>query len=163
MPRRKWTNAQLIEAIKTSTMKKDVFNKLGLSYCSGSYRTLDKYIKLLNIDISHFEDTKKDLYYARAKIRRVPKEEIFFKNSKLDRAYLRTVVKRDCLIIYKCAECGITTWLNKELSLELDHINGCHNDNELDNLRWLCPNCHSQTKTYCGNKRLDTKTAIQNP
>jgi Zn finger protein HypA/HybF involved in hydrogenase expression len=49
---------------------------------------------------------------------------------------------------YKCEVCGISEWNNKNLVLELDHINGLHTNNELDNLRIICPNCHSQTDTY---------------
>jgi len=60
----------------------------------------------------------------------------------------------DNLLEYKCSSCGITDmWNNKKLSLQLDHINGINNDNRLNNLRFLCPNCHSQTETYCGKHR----------
>lgn len=51
----------------------------------------------------------------------------------------------------KCEICGITEWMGKPLILQLDHINGNHSDNRLNNLRILCPNCHSQTETW-GNK-----------
>lgn len=49
---------------------------------------------------------------------------------------------------YKCWECGITEWKNKPIGLELEHIDGNSDNNELDNLSLLCPNCHSQTSTY---------------
>jgi len=49
---------------------------------------------------------------------------------------------------YQCALCGISEWNNQPLSLDLDHIDGNHANNELSNLRYLCPNCHSQTPTY---------------
>lgn len=49
---------------------------------------------------------------------------------------------------YQCEECNITEWRGKAISLELDHINGDFNNNSLDNVRLLCPNCHSQTHTY---------------
>ncbi len=50
----------------------------------------------------------------------------------------------------KCASCGITSWLGKEISLQLDHIDGDNHNHKLSNLRILCPNCHSQTDTWCG-------------
>ena len=55
---------------------------------------------------------------------------------------------------YECTECGISAWRGKPLSLQLDHINGVNNDNRQENLRFLCPNCHSQTSTYCRSNRL---------
>ena len=51
---------------------------------------------------------------------------------------------------YKCAVCGIDTWNNKPLTLELDHIDGNSSNNEIDKLRFLWPNCHSQTDTFRG-------------
>ena len=53
-----------------------------------------------------------------------------------------------------CYICGINTWLDKPLVLHLDHINGDGDDHRYDNLRLLCPNCHSQTDTYCGRNKL---------
>ena len=51
----------------------------------------------------------------------------------------------------ECAWCGITdTWNGKPITLQLDHINGINNDHRIENLRILCPNCHSQTETWCG-------------
>lgn len=49
---------------------------------------------------------------------------------------------------YTCATCGISEWRGRRLTLHLDHINGINNDNRRENLRLLCPNCHSQTDTY---------------
>ena len=69
------------------------------------------------------------------------------------RASIRKVIIKENLIEYKCSECNIQTWNNKSLSLHLDHINGINNDNRLENLRFLCPNCHSQTETYTGRNK----------
>lgn len=66
----------------------------------------------------------------------------------------RNFVRRLNLIEYLCSKCGVgDSWQGEDLVLELDHINGNPADNRLENLRWLCPNCHSQTSTYCGRKR----------
>jgi len=48
----------------------------------------------------------------------------------------------------RCSKCGITDWLGEPLSIQIDHRNGIRNDHRLENLRMLCPNCHSQTETY---------------
>jgi len=47
-----------------------------------------------------------------------------------------------------CSECGITEWNGKSIVLEVDHIDGRHSNNDISNLRLLCPNCHSQPPTY---------------
>jgi len=50
----------------------------------------------------------------------------------------------------QCLICGLSEWRGKPLRLELDHIDGNRQNNRRENLRALCPNCHSQTETYCG-------------
>ncbi|NBP01557.1 MAG: HNH endonuclease [Proteobacteria bacterium] len=52
--------------------------------------------------------------------------------------------------VYKCDICKLTDWNRKAINLDLDHIDGDSFNNKLENLRFLCPNCHSQTKTYKG-------------
>jgi hypothetical protein len=49
-----------------------------------------------------------------------------------------------------CEDCGITDWRDRPLAMALHHVNGDGNDNRLDNLRFLCPNCHSQTENFAG-------------
>lgn len=68
----------------------------------------------------------------------------------------RTVRKRlleEGILRHECYECGITHWFGKALTLQLDHINGINDDNRIENLRMLCPNCHSQTDTFSGKNR----------
>jgi hypothetical protein len=63
---------------------------------------------------------------------------------------------------YKCFCCSITEWNGKRLSLHLDHIDGNSDNNFLENLRLLCPNCHSQTETFCGRNIKNTKRSSYN-
>jgi hypothetical protein len=82
------------------------------------------------------------------------KEELFVENCSVEakharRAMIRLINKLD-LMPYKC-KCGLEgQWEGENLVLQLDHKNGLSSDNRIENLRWLCPNCHSQTDTFCG-------------
>ena len=64
--------------------------------------------------------------------------------------YLKRIIKEFSLIEYKCSDCGLDSWRNKDITLELDHIDGDAHNCKLTNLRLLCPNCHSLTSTYKG-------------
>ena len=100
----------------------------------------------LNLSSANFKG--KNAYYETNKEREISPDKLFRINCKHTRTVLRRNILRNNLLPYKCAICGISKWNNKTLSLELDHINGMNNDNRLENLRFLCPNCHSQTTTY---------------
>lgn len=79
----------------------------------------------------------------------------------------RTSVRRrllmDGVLENVCSACGIRDWLEKPLSIHIDHINGINNDHRLENLRMLCPNCHSQTPTYSGRNSKRRRTTLQGP
>lgn len=62
---------------------------------------------------------------------------------------------REGLLENRCQECRVTEWLGERLTIQIDHANGIRDDHRVENLRMLCPNCHSQTPTYSGrNARL---------
>lgn len=146
---RTWTDEQLKEMISSSRSRLEVIQKLGLS-APGGYRTVNKYIRLLNLDISHFE-TQAERNKRYGKARRIDDAKLFVENSDYDTCALKRRIQRDSLIPYICKKCGQgDVWDGEPLVLQLDHINGCNRDNRLENLRYLCPNCHSQTATYCG-------------
>lgn len=67
------------------------------------------------------------------------------------------------ILIPKCSICSIDSWNHQDLSLHLDHIDGNPTNNLIYNLRLLCPNCHSQTSTYCGKNNKGNKVAKIKP
>jgi hypothetical protein len=69
------------------------------------------------------------------------------------RHHLRRKILIENLIPYFCAECGIDTWRGEKLTLRLDHKDGDGRNNELSNLRFVCPNCDSVSDTYCWKNR----------
>ena len=85
-------------------------------------------------------------------------EELTAEGRNTSRAHLRWRLLRADVFEVGCAECRLTEWNGKPLSMHLHHINGISNDNRLTNLQLLCPNCHSQTPNYSGrNASRNTK------
>jgi hypothetical protein len=151
----KYHKDNLVSIISNSKNMTTVLNKLNLRCAGGNYQTIKKYIELYNIDITHFE-TDVERYSGLINYNtnnKIPIENILIVNSTYNRANLKLRLISENLLEYKCVECcNIGEWNGKPISLQLDHINGIHDDNRLENLRFLCPNCHSQTETYAGKK-----------
>lgn len=144
----KLSDEQFVELLKKSSTISEVLFKLGYTVKGNSwgYSQIKRRMDDLNLDHSIFKG--KSAIIKTTKLNNVKKEDILKENCKHQRTVLRRYIIKNNLIPYKCAICGCTEWQGKTLSLELDHINGINNDNRLENLRFLCPNCHSQTSTY---------------
>jgi 5-methylcytosine-specific restriction endonuclease McrA len=85
------------------------------------------------------------------RMRKYSNDEVFVEHSFYARHHIKKRIIQDKLLEYKCEKCGNNgKHNNMPLSLQLDHRNGKSEDNRLENLRFLCPNCHSQTDTYAG-------------
>lgn len=90
----------------------------------------------------------------------IPVEKAFVKNSKFTRSHLKTKILKYKLLSHKCSVCGLEPeWNGQRLTLQIDHINGINTDHRIENLRFLCPNCHSQTPNYAGANALNRKEA----
>lgn len=140
------SDKEFIDLIKNSINIKEVLFKLGYTTVGNSwgYSQVKERMLVLNLTSYDFKGKSPLKTLNERKI----KTEDLFTNKKHPRVVIRRRIIQDNLIPYKCAICGIDSWNGKKLSLELDHINGINNDNRLENLRFLCPNCHSQTSTY---------------
>lgn len=151
-----YTQDQLIEAIKTSYSYAQILRKLNLKAAGGNYQVIKQRIKELNLNIDHFNhkpDTTIKINYNRPKL---DTALVFTENSNYNRNRLKERLISEFNFEYCCSICKLKDWHGKKLSLHLDHINGINNDNRVENLRLLCPNCHSLTDTYCGKNKIST-------
>ncbi len=148
MKMRTWTDACLVEAYHQSTSIRQILLKLGLREAGGNYSTLPAHLRRLGLDLTKL--TGKGWRRNRTFGPRKTLEEICVVGSVYPRWALKKRLLAEGLIINQCGLCGLSRWRERELIMHLDHANGIRNDHRLGNLRMLCPNCHSQTETYCG-------------
>lgn len=137
--------------INSSNSLKEVLTKLDFKYDSGgNYKTLKNRIKTDNIDISHILHNR----YKKSKSTIKNIAILFVIDSNTNRGTIKSHIIKNNLIEYSCNKCGLKdSWQNETLVLQLEHKNGISNDNRIENLCFLCPNCHSQTKTFAGKNR----------
>lgn len=133
-----------------STNHGELLRHLGLVAMGGNYATVRRRIELLAVDISHFTGNKGKPYCVRPE-RALADMLVAGTPCQSDR--LRKRLIREGFFEHACYTCGNREWQGQPIPLELEHINGDHDDNRLENLTVLCPNCHAQTSTYRGRKK----------
>ncbi len=141
--------------VKKSTSKSDICKKLGLKKSGGGIKTVNKYLTIYNLDISHFQQSNGE-FFSKKDITDILVLNSDYTSTKhlKQRLYKEGIKKRECEL------CGQgEDWNGKHMSLILDHINGINTDNRIENLRIVCPNCNATLETHCkGNKIREKKT-----
>ena len=166
----------LQKLLNEASSYRDVLKKLGFT-CFSSHSILKRRMREEDLSSEKIDLNRSEERRKKAKERDRPSlDEVLIENSSYSRNSIKTRLLSENRLKYECSECGNTgQWKDKKLTLQLDHINGVNNDNRRENLRLLCPNCHSQTDTHgaknwkrekikgvksstcqCGNKMLDT-------
>jgi hypothetical protein len=155
MPWCKYTREVLSEAVMASTSMAGVLRHLGLPLNGGSHAHLRRRITLFGIDTSHFSG-RPDMRGMTGTRRRAPHEVLVLRPADSRRA-APGALRRALEALgrpHRCEACGVDgTWQGRPLTLQVDHVDGRFWDCRPGNLRFLCPNCHSQTATHAGRNR----------
>lgn len=157
-----YTKEHFEKVVKQSNSIAEVIRLLGLT-SHNNRQTVQKYIQLYGIVTNHFESqaerNKRIVHSNKIELIDILVEGSTYKTSHLKERLYNDGLKDRC-----CELCGQgEIWNGKRMSLILDHINGVNNDNRLENLRIVCPNCNATLDTHCGkNKRVSTDTENKN-
>ncbi|WP_326722818.1 MULTISPECIES: HNH endonuclease signature motif containing protein [unclassified Streptomyces] len=150
----RWTSEILEAAVSASTNMCEVLRRLGLEIVGGHHTHISRRIKAYGIDTSHFQvpsrrgETRRPrtpesllVEQTTTHARRIPSDRLKWALTALG-------------VPERCARCGMEpVWRGHPLPLEVDHIDGNWRDNRVENLRYLCPNCHSTTDSYRGRAK----------
>lgn len=168
MSRIKYTKELLEDAVKQASSVSSLLLVLGLKVSGGSHRGVSQKLKAYQIDTSHFTGpawSKGKTAETDERVREVSNrlrhsdEDVFKLGSTYPLSKLGKRLKK-IGVPYFCDMCGLTEWLKAPITLHVDHINGNIADARLENLRFLCPNCHQQTDTWGAKDRTKRNGSV---
>ncbi len=142
------TKEEIQEKVNSCYCICDMLEVFGYKRTSGSMaKVMKNIINAYDIDISHFKPYQRTNQKPQYSL-----NEILIPNSPYTNiTKLKERIIKANILKYECEFCGNKgIWNGQLLTLQLDHKNGNHADHSIDNLRFLCPNCHSQTETFAG-------------
>ena len=151
---------KLEEIVKNSKTQTECLRKLGLRAAGGNFNTLKKYLKKYNINVDHFnpDEVRNEKLNKLTKESTIKLDDILIQESSYNRSRLKERLYVSGIKVRNCELCGQgEEWMGKKMSLIIDHINGVWNDNRIENLRIVCPNCNATLPTHCG-KNFKIKT-----
>jgi hypothetical protein len=152
-----FTEEEARQAIAASFSWAEALRKLGYAPTGGNPKTLKKYAALWQIDTTHFDPYRRVMDAIRKPAR--PLSEVLTSGSNYSRASLKRRLFSEGIKAPVCELCGQgELWRGQPLGLILDHINGVRNDNRLENLQIVCPNCAATLDTHCGRAKASEPT-----
>lgn len=143
------------KVIQESISRTDFFKKFNMNPRGAKFQTFNKIVEKNSIDISHFIGGGR----TNGNNRPLTKDEVLSRlrlgDNLAPKVNIKKYIMKFNILPYECVKCGTKDmWCDSSLVLQLDHINGNPLDNRVENLRFLCPNCHSQTSTFAGKNIL---------
>lgn len=164
MPRYRYTEADIAEAVLNSASVADVMRALGIKPAGGSHFHISKRIRTLGLDTSHFTGQGHNKGKTFESKRRKPEQILIVRHAlgTRERPHLLRRALIESGVPLLCKKCRTpNVWHGRPLVLHIDHVNGDSLDCRLENLQFLCPNCHSQTASYC--RKLTARSMEQSP
>jgi hypothetical protein len=148
--RYKYTKEELQAAVRASHSIAGVCRMLQMKAAGGNYTTLKQKFEDWGIDTSHFRGQGWNVGLKFKPNPKKPLSEIMVKGSRYQPYKLKRRILAVGMKMHKCESCGLTTWLEDKIPLELHHTNGDKHDHRIENLQLLCPNCYALTDNYRG-------------
>jgi transposase-like protein len=157
-----FTETELRAAVASSRSYSEALRKLHLRAAGGNHRTIKKYVELWGVSTAHFDQDairRESLYKPPT-----PLGELLVEHSTYHRGHLKRRLFAEGIKAPRCELCGQDEiWRGERMALILDHINGIPDDNRLENLRIVCPNCAATFETHCGRKNRQAPTSRECP
>lgn len=148
--KRRWAIERLVAVVAEEYSVAGVLRRLGLRAAGGNYENIARIIRSRGISTGHFTGQAHLRGRHNPHAPKRPIEQILVRGCAFQSNHLRKRLIAENILTARCGVCMLTDWLGRPIPLELDHVDGDRENNLLDNLRLICPNCHAMTPTYRG-------------